>query len=63
MDSYLYTLWQEKASDEEPGCYLARIISVNGNGDIVLKYRKGGLLEKVSLGSNGLLLKEMEHGF
>ena len=49
VNSHIYTLWQEKASVEEPGWYLARIVSVNGNGDIVLRYRKEGILEEVNL--------------
>ena len=38
--SYIYALWEEN-SDEAPGWYLAKVLSVDNLGEARLRYRKG----------------------
>ena len=51
VNSNIYTFWQEAASGEETGWYLATVITTNDRGDARLKNRKGNLIEDLSLGN------------
>ena len=42
---YAYALWDEKNSDEVTGWYLAKVQSVDDNGECTLQYRRGKLIE------------------
>jgi hypothetical protein len=42
-NSYIYALWDEPDSNKPMGWYLAKVISIGGDGTIDLKYRKGNL--------------------
>ena len=49
VNSNIYTFWQEAASGEETGWYLATVITTNDRGDARLKNRKGNFIEDLSL--------------
>ena len=51
INTYIYARWDEEGSDERPGWYLAKILSIDSMGLAVLKYRKGNLTEEVNLSS------------
>ena len=51
INTYIYARWDEEGSDEPPGWYLAKILSIDSMGLAVLKYRKGNLTEEVNLSS------------
>ena len=44
---YIYALWDESNSDEPTGWYLAKVISIEGDGSICQKYRKGNLTKVI----------------
>ena len=47
--SYIYALWEEPNSNEPMGWYLAKVNSIESDGSISLKYRKGNLTEVIKL--------------
>jgi hypothetical protein len=49
INSYLYVLWDEPNSNEPVGWYLAKIISLESDRSICLRYRKGNLTEVIKL--------------
>ena len=50
-NTYIYGLWDERGSDEIPGWYLAKILSIAPDGSAMLKYRKVNLIEELNLHS------------
>ena len=49
VGNYIYAYWKEDNSDEKVGWYLAKIISVNEDGEVTLRYRSNGSFESVCL--------------
>ena len=49
QNSHVYALWEEENSTEPPGWYLAKVLSVDDQGQARLQYRKGGHTEYINL--------------
>ena len=49
INPYIYVLWDEPNSEEPVGWYLAKVISIDNDGSICLKYRKGSAIEVIKL--------------
>ena len=49
QNSFFYALWNEKSSCEKIGWYLAKVLSIDDNGNVTLRYRSGNNIEEVSL--------------
>ena len=49
VNSYIYALWDEPNSDEPSGWYFAKVVSLDTDGSICLRYRKGNLMEVLDL--------------
>ena len=49
MPSHFYALWEEENSTEPPGWYLAKVLSVDDQGQARLQYKKGGHTEDINL--------------
>ena len=49
QNSFIYALWNEKTSSEKIGWYLAKVLSIDDNGNATLRYKSGNNIEEVSL--------------
>ena len=47
LNTFIYAFWDQADSVEEPGWYLTKVMSVNSDGSLTLKYRKGNTFETI----------------